>query len=63
MKNKEPNEKRIKKEKLNFQDPFGLRDVILGGDIPSLESELRYIRMKSNHAKSETDSKKPNGKT
>lgn len=24
----------------DFGDPFGLRDVILGGDIPTLKSEL-----------------------
>ena len=62
MEDKKTNGKIIREEKLNFQDPFGIKDVILGGDIPSLKSELRYIKMSSNKNEPCSENSKPNGK-
>ena len=62
MEDKKPNGKIIKEEKPNLQVPFGTKDFTMGGDIPSLKSELRFIKMSSLSEDSEQDIKKPNGR-
>ena len=33
---------------IDFEDPFEVRSVVLGGDIPNLESEIAFLNRQAN---------------